>query len=123
MGSSGSGRLTDYSGVPKTDSGGGSSGGSSGSDKCGQAFDVSLEDVALHDFYKNHKTVPAPGTELKIALKGRLVAVIGTESVGSLPTSFNYLAACLASGFTYTGVVRASSDGVSPQVHADFAAD
>lgn len=122
MGSSGSGRLTDYSGSPKGGSGSGSSGGSSGADKCGEAFTASLEDVASHDYYTNHGSAPAVGTELTIELRGRVVAFAGTESVGSLPTRLNYLAGCLRDGFTYTGVVNASSNGSNPQVQADFVA-
>jgi hypothetical protein len=123
MGSSGSGSFSDYSGSPKAGSGNGSSGGASGSDKCGEAFSASLEDVASHDYYKNHGTTPAVGTQLSVQVKGRVVAAIGSESVGSLPTRLNYLAACLEDGFTYTGVVTASSNGSNPQVHADFAVD
>lgn len=122
MGSSGSGTLSDYSGQPKTGSGSGSSGGSSGSDKCGEAFTASLEDVASHDYYMNHGSVPAAGTQLTIELRSRLVAVAGTEAVGSLPTRLNYLARCLQNGFTCTGVVTASSNGANPQIQADFVA-
>lgn len=120
MGSSGSGNFGDYSGRPKTQSGGGSSGGSSGSDKCGEAFTASLEDVAAHDYYVNHGTVPAVGTELRIEVRGRVVAVVGAESVGSLPTRLNYLARCLQDGYTYTGIITASSNGSNPQIQADF---
>lgn len=120
MGSSGSGNFSDYSGKPKTGSGSGSSGGSSGSDKCGEAFTASLEDVASHDYYANHGSAPAVGTRLTIEVRGRVVAVVGMQSVGSLPTRLNYLARCLRDGFTYTGVVTASSNGSNPQVQADF---
>src|ERR1700731_1515803 len=98
MGSSGSGNFSDYSGKPKTGSGSGSSGGSSGSDKCGEAFTASLEDVASHDFYVNHGSAPAVGIRLTVEVRGRVVAVVGTESVGSLPTRLNYLARCLQDG-------------------------
>lgn len=120
MGSSGSGNFSDYSGKPKTTSGGGSSGGSSGSDKCGEAFTANLEDVASHDFYVNHGSAPAVGTQLTIEVRGRVIAIVGGESVGSLPTRLNYLARCLQDGFTYTGIVTVSSNGSNPQVQADF---
>jgi hypothetical protein len=122
MGSSGSGRLSDYSGKPNTGSGSGSSGGSSGSDKCDEAFTASLEDVASHDYYVNHGSVPAVGTQLTVEIRGRVVAVAGTESVGSLPTRLNYLARCLQSNFTYTGIITVSSNGSNPQIQADFVA-
>lgn len=122
MGSSGSGSLSDYSKRPKIGSGGGASGGSSGSDKCGEAFTAGLEDVAAHDYHANHGSPPPVGTQLTIEVRGRVVAVAGTESVGSLPTRLNYLARCLESGFSYTGIVTASSNGSNPQVQADFVA-
>jgi hypothetical protein len=120
MGSSGSGNFSDYSGKPKTESNSGPSGGSSGSDKCGEAFTASLEDVASHDFYVNHGSTPAIGSKLTVEIRGRVVAVSGAEAVGSLPTRLNYLARCLQGGFTYSGVVTFSSNGSNPQVHADF---
>jgi len=83
---------------------------------------VSLEDVASHSYYENHGVVPAPDTPLTIEVRGRVVAVAGTEVVGSLPTGLNYLARCLQDGFRYTGVVTASSGGNNPQVQADFLA-
>lgn len=123
MGSSGSGNFSDYSGSPKSDMGAGASGGASGADKCGQAFAAILEDVASHQFYANHGSVPPVGTQLTIEVRGRVVAVAGTETVGSIPTRFNYLARCIEDGFTYTGVVTNSSNGPNPQVHADFVAN
>jgi hypothetical protein len=123
MGSSGSGSFSDYSGRPRTGSGNGSSGGDSGLDKCRAAFSASLEDVASHDFYLNHGSVPVVGTQLSVVIRSRVIAVAGTVSVGSLPTRLNYLAGCLNDGFTYTGIVTASSNGSNPQVQVDFVAD
>lgn len=122
MGSSGSGRFSDYSSEQKISSGDGSSGGSSGSDRCSEAFTASLEDVGAHEYFVNHGSVPAVGTKLTVLVKGRVMAVAGTESVGSLPTRLNYLASCLEDGFMYNGVVTASSNGKNPQVQADFVA-
>lgn len=123
MGSSGSGRFTDYKGQPKAGDGGGASGGASGGDRCREAFTASLEDVASHDYYKTNGTTPPANTQLTISVAGRVVAVAGTQSVGSLPTKLNYLAGCLNDGVTYTGVVTASSNGSNPQVQVDFVAD
>lgn len=120
MGSSGSGRFSDYTGSPKTGSGDGSSGGASGTDKCQEAFTVSLEDVASHNYFINNGIAPPIGTELEVSLLGRVVAVSGLESVGSLPTKFNYLARCLQDGIKYKGIVTASTNGPHPQVQADF---
>lgn len=124
MGSSGSGNFTDYSGTAgKPDGKGGTSGGSGGDDKCRQAFNAGLEDVALFAFFKANGTVPSTGSTLSLAFRHRVIAIdqSGTE-VGSLPTKFNYLAACLKDGIQYAGVVTSSTASPVPQVDADFVA-
>lgn len=122
MGSSGSGSFSDYSGQPKkTGDGGGSSGGGSGNDLCLQAFSVGLEDVGDYDLFKITGTVPAVGSALSLAHKGRIVALdTNGVTVGALPTKFNYLAACLKDGITYTGIVTHSTSSPVPRVNADF---
>lgn len=128
MGSTGSGSFTDYPGSTKEKDKGQGSGGSGGGgeqpDRCAKAFAVTLEDVEHNDFFKAHGGVPNVGTELRVAHKKRIVAVTTSgEVVGNLPISMNYLAACLKDGYTYTGVVRASSAGTTVAiVSADFAA-
>lgn len=123
MGSSGSGNFSDYSGNKPTDAGKGDSiaGGASGVDKCQQAFSSILEDVAQCAYFANTKAVPAAGVHLGIVLGKRIFAVdSGGTIVGALPTSFNYLAGCLASGVTYVGVVKSSAVSPVPTVEADF---
>lgn len=124
MGSTGSGRFSDYSTAKNENAtGNGLGGGKSGIDKCQLAFSSILEEVAQCDFYAKAKTVPAPGSRLSIVLSGRIFAVDskGTK-VGALPTSFNYLAACLEDGFRYVGVVKSSATSPIPSVEADFVA-
>lgn len=142
VGSSGSGRLSDYPGSSRGTGGGGSGGngggggsgggggGASGgggsggyNDRCGQAFHVDLEDVEHSDYFKAHGTVPPVGTELRIAHRKRIVAeTLQGESVGNIPTTHNYLADCLKDGRTYTGTVRVSAGGPpAASVSADFA--
>lgn len=123
MGSTGSGRFSDYPGTGGTGSGGaGDGGGPAGEDRCTRAFNVTVQDVEHGEYHTNRSTVPPVGTELSIELRKRLVAVDASgESVGNLPTSFNYIADCLSSGFSYAGVVSASSDGPTATVIADFA--
>jgi hypothetical protein len=126
MGSSGSGRLSDYpgsSGTGSSGSTGGGGGSSGGSDRCAQAIAVALEDIEHCDFYKAGGTVPAPGQQLRIALKKRIVAETDAGiTVGNLPTAYNYLASCLKDGWTYPGTVTASNgSGVVATVSADFA--
>lgn len=118
MGSSGSGNLSDYSG-----SRGNGTGGTGGTDRCGLAFTCNLEEVEQCDFYVQNNSVPVPDTELTLVHQGRIFAVTadGTK-VGALPTSRNYLAACMRDGFTYVGVVTASGSSPVPYVNADFTA-
>lgn len=112
MGSTGSGRFSDY---PIEDG---------ADDKCEKAFKVDLEDIEHCDFFKNHGLVPAIGTILKVAHNKRVVAqTLAGETVGNLPTRFNYVAGCLKEGFKYTGEVRASAEGYIASVSADFAAE
>jgi hypothetical protein len=60
MGSSGSGRISDYPGSSGSGSGtstGGGGGSAGGSDRCAQAIAVALEDIEHCDFYKTVGTV------------------------------------------------------------------
>lgn len=119
MGSTGSSRFTDYSGSKKTDG----TGGTSGNDRCRQAFSCDLEDVAQCDFFTKTGNVPAVGTELTLVHAGRIFAATPEGvRVGALPTAYNYLAACLRDGNDYVGVVTASALAPFPQVSADFTA-
>ncbi|WP_230948520.1 hypothetical protein [Burkholderia stagnalis] len=125
MGSSGSGRFSDYPGTKAKEVAGdgtGVAGGASGVDRCKQAFCSVLEDVGQCDFYSQFKKVPAPGTQLSIFFdKKRVFAVdVNGVKVGALPTSFNYLATCLAGGVTYVGVVKSSVDKPVATIEADF---
>ncbi len=123
MGSTGSGSFSDYSGSSnsKGSGGAGGSGGSSGVDRCTLAFSCALEEIAKCDYFKNHGVPPPVGTALAIQLKGRLFATdsIGL-SVGALPTSLNYLAACLSANYVYVGVITASATKPVIALTADF---
>lgn len=125
MGSSGSGNFSDYPGTKAKEVAGegtGMAGGTSGVDKCKQAFSCMLEDVGNSEFYSQFKKVPVAGDQLSIVFdKKRLFAVDSNDvKVGALPTAFNYLVACLAGGITYVGVVRSSAEKPVPTVEADF---
>jgi hypothetical protein len=126
MGSSGSGRFSDYPGTKAKEAvgdGTGIAGGSSGVDKCQQAFHVLLDDVGNSDFYSQFMNVPVVGDQLGIFFdKKRVFAIdVNGVKVGALPTSFNYLVACLEIGVTYVGVVSSSAVLPIPTVAADFA--
>lgn len=128
MGSSGSGRISDYPGSsgggPSGAGDGGGSGGGQPEDRCSRAFAVSLEDIEHSDYYSAHGAPPPVGEVLRVALRKRLVAETGTgQSVGNLPTAFNYLAGCLKEGWSYTGTVTSSASGPPvASVSGDFAA-
>ena len=119
MGSSGSGRFSDYPGTGGPKAG---SGGKGSDDRCARAFSVSLEDVEHSQYYSRTGGVPPVGIVLSIEHRKRIVAVTASgESVGNLPTSFNYLAECLAGGFKYVGHVTSSSAGPTAILIVDFA--
>lgn len=107
MGSTGSGRLSDYSrfrGAVK-----GVTGGEDLINKCDRAVATVLEDVETCDYYKKNGKVPAKGTYVKIALKIRLVAIDEKgDVIGYLPTEYNYLLECLNDGYQYEGEVSGS---------------
>lgn len=125
MGSSGSGRFTDYPGTKAKEvvgDGSGVEGGASGVDKCSQAFHVLLEDVGNSQFYSQFGSVPSTGTQLSIFFDGRRVFAVDLNGVkvGALPTTYNYLVACMGSGVNYVGVVSFSAALPVPTVEADF---
>lgn len=128
MGSSGSGRISDYPGSSSSGTSGGSAGQGSGDrgaeDRCAKAFSVRLEDVEQSDYYRRHGGGPPVGTQVRVALRKRLVAETADgESIGNLPTPFNYLASCMKAGWSYAGVVRSSTIGPPVAVvSVDFAA-
>jgi len=119
MGSTGSGRFSDYSGTKNADN----TGGASGEDRCRQAFSCALEEVALCDFYVTNSDVPTVGTQLTLIHAGRIFATtLSSVKVGALPTTFNYLASCMKDGNEYIGIVRDSGLKPLPYVIVDFTA-
>lgn len=116
MGSTGSGRLSDYSrfrGAIK-----GVTGGEDLINKCDRAVATVLEDVETCDYYKKYGHVPAKGTYVKIDIKTRLVALNENgDVIGYLPTEYNYLLGCLSDGYQYEGEVSGSFDTPVPSVY------
>jgi len=111
MGSTGSGRISDYPGS--------SSSGAAADihehatqDRCARAFNVRLEDAEHSEYYQKHGAFPPVGTQVQVAHRKRLVAqTTDGESIGNLPTSFNYLASCMKDGWVYVGVVQHVTSG------------
>jgi hypothetical protein len=78
---------------------------------------IQIEDVAISEYFTKHNSLPAQHTSvrLKRALEfGRLVIETSesSETIGNLPTQYNYLLECIYRGKTYSGQVLAS--GVDP---------
>jgi hypothetical protein len=123
MGSSGSGRISDYPGTSSS-SGGSGSVNTGAQDRCAKAFNARLEDVEQSEYYQAHGTLPLTGTSLQVSQRKRLVAQTAEgESIGNLSTTFNYLAACMKDGWTYVGTVQNVTSGAPVAiVSVDFAA-
>ena len=123
MGSTGSGSFSDYPGSRPNEGGeGAGGGGASGEDRCARAFSCALEEVEQCDYFTASGGVPPANTALTIEQRGRLFAVDSSgQTVGALPTSFNYLADCMAAGFTYEGRVNFSASAPVASVNVDFA--
>jgi hypothetical protein len=103
MGSRGSGKFGDY--IIPTGS----------SDLCSTPIrNVKLEDTAHSDYYINHHAIPVVGTQVHIRptlLSGRIAieTVNSGETVGNLPTKYNYLLPCIKLGKTYSGMIVSGS--------------
>lgn len=135
MGSSGSGRISDYPGTSRRgggsgggdgqgDGGGAGGGGGQPQDRCAKAFSVRLEDIEHSTYFEAYGAPPPAGETLHVRQRKRLVAETSAgQSVGNLPTFYNHLASCLRDGWGYTGTVTTSSAaGPVATVTADFAA-
>lgn len=123
MGSTGSGSFSDYPGSrPRGGGQGTGGGGASGDDRCARAFSCTLEEVEHCDYFSASGGVPPVNTALSVEQRGRLFAVdAGGQTVGALPTEFNYLADCMAAGFTYEGRVNVSARAPVASISVDFA--
>lgn len=98
MGSSGNGMFGTYRG-----GGAGSivNGGNNGEDECPLVIEnIRLEDVAISEYFQNHKDVPSTGQSVELAMQlvnKRLAVVLSStqEVIGNLPVSYNYLNLCI----------------------------
>ena len=115
MGSSGNGMFGTYRG------GGAGSivrGGNNGGDECPLAIEnILLEDVAISEYFQNHKDVPSTGQAVELSMQlvnKRLAVVLSStqEVIGNLPVSYNYLTLCIKKGKRYSGEIKKS--GLSP---------
>lgn len=123
MGSTGSGSFSDYSGSrPKEGDNGAGGGGASGDDRCERAIACTLEEVERSEYFTAKGDVPSAGIAISIEQRGRLFAVAPNgQTIGALPTRFNYLAECMTAGFSYAGFVTASATNPVATVSVDMA--
>lgn len=115
MGTTGSGRITDYFDDPpsKPVGGGGGSGGEGPTeDPCNTAFTDSLEEVAISEYYTKLHQLPKAKEAVNVQYKNKRLAVLDDANghiIGYLPTSRNYLRKCITEkSFQYTGVVASA---------------
>lgn len=115
MGSTGSGRFSDYPG--NGDAIKGVTGGEGFVDDCLRAVKTRLEDVGTSGYYQQLGNVPPVGTYVKVAFTGRVSAVdMNGVIIGNLPTEYNYLLRCLETGYQYEGEVILSNNSPIPSV-------
>lgn len=123
MESSSSGHFEDYSTSPQRNSGTATgNGGASEDNRCALKLEtVRLEEIEKADYFKRHNGVPKNGIAVKLRTElteGRLTVETTKEeeSVGFLPTQFNYLLACLRDGWSYSGQITASTAQPVPKI-------
>lgn len=125
MGSTGTDRLTDYSGGKKEEKPKGTTssetGGAPAHDSCTNAFSTKLEDVARSQYYASKGTLPANGTQVDVKISGRLVVYTAGGDLGFLPTQYNYLAGCINRGFKYGGSVTSTATMPVPTISVEIA--
>ena len=123
MGSTNTGRFTDYSqnskGSPKT---GGIGGGASGDDLCDKAFTTELEEVERCEYFKKYSKLPNKGSQIYVNFNNRLEIISNSsEVIGYLPTKYNYLVACTTDGFSYAGVIVSTTITPLVKIRVDIA--
>ncbi|RLC63580.1 MAG: hypothetical protein DRI01_04965 [Chloroflexi bacterium] len=126
MGSTGTGRFSDYSnssgGSEKSTKMGGNAKSTGGAgNRCEKNLKVSLEEVAVCTYYSDHGDVPPVNTDVDVISKlvGRRIGVqtsTVSELIGYLPTEYNYLRQCMEQGYSYSGAVTSSSLKPIPRI-------
>lgn len=117
MGSRGTGKFTDYSGMTPTGNGG--NGGKGDKDPCDKEINCLLDDVGRSQYYSNYNNVPPIGTKVEVLFDGKRLVVqtmIGKEILGYLPTSYNYILLCINQGRVFNGGVADSRNSAIPYI-------
>jgi hypothetical protein len=120
MGSTGHGRLSDYSeksGKQLSNKKPGE-GGSDGKDQCDNEINTALEEVERSAYFLTYDSLPGINTPVKLVLKKRpcVVTTDSEEVLGYLPTKFNYVAACLRAGHKFEGIIELSTERPLPKI-------
>jgi hypothetical protein len=118
MGSTGFGAFGNYPGSSRGGYGGNGQNGAGnvgGSDSCPVEIEeiIMLEDVAMSEYYTANNSLPTPGDAIELSdtlVYGRLViqSVSTGETIGNMPTRYNYLLPCIKRGMHYHGQVVSS---------------
>lgn len=105
MGSTGTGRFSDYQDeVP-----GQKEAGTEDENRCTEEISVFLEEVERSEYYNSKGNLPDVGTSLSISAEKRITARVESgETVGFLPTKYNYFLTCLQEGYVYSIYVSQS---------------
>ena len=108
MGSSGGGRFSAYQ-VERA----GTMGNGEQSDCPLKIENISLEDVAISEYYLHHDSVPVIGEAVELSIKlinKRLVVVLSDtqEVIGNMPVLYNMLFLCIKKGYKYSGTIKGS---------------
>jgi hypothetical protein len=126
MGSTSSGTFKNYPPTATKKGGsGGPQGGGPGGDHCAQELlNVRLEEVGRSAYFQARNAVPNTGipVNLRTARLGPRLSIdtADGQSIGFLPTEFNYLVVCMKKGFSYSGEVTASSLQPVPSVRINL---
>lgn len=131
MGSTGTGRFSDYPGTTSGSAKGkgtglGNSTGPAQGDQCERALrNVPLEEVGRCEYLQSHSDLLIVGMSVSVRttlVGGRLGVEIsgGGEVIGLLPTEYNYLLQCMKQGYTYMGQVKSARLRPVPVVRVDL---
>jgi hypothetical protein len=131
MGSSGTGKFTDYPGTPRgsakaRSAQGGAEKAEDQIDECERVLqNITLEEVARCAYFKTHNALPAVLSAVRVrsSLVGGRIAVetlSPAEVVGLLPTEYNYLLQCMEQNYKYSGQVKSTRNRPVPVIRVDL---
>ena len=86
---------------------------------CEKAFETSVEDIEVNDYYISMGSVPPTGSRVVLSFNGKRIVVVGDsgKTIGNMPTAYNYLLDCLEEGYEYVGEIVASVEKPLPSVY------